>query len=446
MKEILFEMGLIILLLVGNGIFAMAEISIVSVRKGRLRLRAEAGDVNAKLALELAESPNRFLATVQIGITLVGIIAGAFGGATMAEKLAQLLREVSWLAPYAAPIAFTMVVALITYLSLIIGELLPKQLGLAHPESVARVMARPMQWLSRIASPAVTFLNVSSDLLLRLFGARKAKEAAVSEDDVKVLVREGLRAGVFKKAESEMVERVLALDKIQARDLMTPRAKIIWINVNESQEMIWHKVVVSGHTRFPVYEGTRDNVVGVISVKALYANLAAGVASRVKDVKTAPLIVPAMLTCTRLLETFKRTGRHLALVTDEFGGVTGLVTVHDVLEAIVGDFPSLEKRLQPTAKRRDDGSWLVDAAISADEFQSLVPEFRLDAPEHRDYETFGGFVLKHLGVIPQEGDAFEHSGYRVEVIDMDGNRIDKLALMPVSRVRTGGDQESATGA
>ncbi len=355
MNQILFEVVVILLLLVGNGVFAMTEIAVVSARKGRLKRLAEDGDARAVSALALAESPNRFLATVQVGITLVGIFAGAFGGATIAAKLAEVIRTWDAVAPWANAIGFTVVVVLITYFSLVIGELVPKRLALGNPEGIALAMAGPMQKLSALANPVVHFLGVSTDALLRVLNIKPAQEAAVSEDEVKLLIREGMRAGVFLPTESAMVESVLALDRIPVRDLMTPRAKIIWINAADSHEAIWHKIVVSGHTTFPVYAGNRDQVLGVVSVKSIYANLAAGAAASVKDLMTPALVVPAAMSATTLLENFKQSGKHVALIADEFGGITGLVSLHDIMEAIIGELPSRDERARPRAVRRDDG-------------------------------------------------------------------------------------------
>jgi len=409
----------------------MAEIAIVSARKARLRQLAEGGDSRAGIALELAESPNTFLATVQIGITLVGVLAAAFSGATMAEKLSVPLQQVAWLAPYADKASFALVVTALTYFTLVIGELLPKRLGLANPEGIARALARPMRGLSGIASPLVALLSASTDALLKLFRFKGGKEAAVTEEEVKLLVKEGMRAGVFHPSEPAMVESVMALDRVPVRDLMTPRAKIIWVNVYDAHEAIWHKIVVSGHTTFPVYEGNRDRVVGFITVKAIYANLAAGTAVNVKDLMTPTLVVPASQSASTLLEKFKQTGKHVALVADEFGGITGLVSLHDIMEVIIGELPSADERSKPAAKRRDDGSWLVDGMLSVEEFARQLPGFKLHMPSERDYQTFGGFVVKHLGHVPREGETFHLNGYHVEVIDMDGYRVDKVLLMPL---------------
>lgn len=431
MNRIGTELLVILLLLVVNGLFAMTEMAVVSARKGHLRRLADQGDPKARAALDLAESPNRFLSTVQIGITLVGVLAGAFGGATVAGEITAILEPIAFLGPYAEAIGVGIVVAAITYLSLVIGELVPKRMALANPERIACVMAGPMNWLAVVASPVVRLLGFSTDMVLRLFGWRAPHGPRVSDEEVRMLMQEGLEAGVFHKAEPKMVEGVLALDHLAVRDLLTPRAKIIWINVDDPHESIWHKIVVSGHSAFPVYEGNRDNVVGVVTVKGIYANLAAGTTAKVRDLMTPPLTVPASQTAITLLETFKQARKHLALVIDEYGGVAGLVTLHDVMEAVIGDFPSPEQRSKPTAKRRDDGSWLVDAELEADEFERLVPGFSLDPQPQRDYTTVGGYVIKRLGHIPREGESFETQGFRVEVLDMDRHRVDKILVEPL---------------
>jgi len=430
MSSITVELGLIFLLLIANGVFAMTEIAIVSVHRPRLRRLAEQGDARARDALALAESPNRFLSTVQVGITLVGVLAAAFSGAKMATYLSAPLGRVAWLAPYAHELAFAVVVALLTYCTLVIGELVPKRLGLGYPEGISRLLARPMTRLSKWVSPLVTLLSWSTDLLLKCLRVQPEPTTTVSEDEVKLMVREGTRAGVFQPHEPAMVEGVLALDRVPVRDLMTPRAKIIWINVADPHETIWHKIVVSGHTTFPVYEGQRDNVVGVVTVKAIYANLAAGVPPRIRDLMVPPMVVPASLTASRLLEQFKQTGKHVSLVADEFGGILGLVSLHDIMEAIIGELPVADERLKPTAKCRDDGSWLVDGMLDAETFERLVPGFKLHPETERDYQTFAGFIVKQLGRIPHEGESFAHQGYTVEVIDMDGHRVDKVLLLP----------------
>ncbi len=430
MTVVITEVLVLLLLLVANGVFAMTEIAIVSARKPRLRRLAEQGDSRARVALELAESPNRFLSTVQLGITLVGIFAGAFGGATLAEKLAQPLGQIAWLAPYAKQVSLGLVVIAITYFSLVIGELVPKRIGLGNPEGIALVMAKFMNRLSVLTAPLITFLSKSTEVLLRLFGVKPRPDAAVTEDEVRGLMQEGVRAGAFNKVESHIIHSALDLDRLSVRDLMAPRPKIIFVNKNDPHDVIWHKIVVSGHSHFPVYEGQRDNVVGIVSVKSIYANLAAGTTARTADLMTKPLIVPATQTAIQLLDAFKQTGKHLALVTDEFGSIVGLVALHDVMEALVGEFPSLEERARPEIKKRDDGSWLIDAMIEIERVEAALPGFRLSDAQNKDYQTLAGFVVKALGRVPREGETVEAQGYVFEILDMDGHRVDKVLVMP----------------
>ena len=431
MGNVVTEIIIIFLLLVANGIFAMTEMAVVASRKSRLRRLANSGDVRAKAALELAQSPNRFLSTVQIGITLVGVLAGAFGGATLAQEIGQALHRFPALAPYGDVIGIAIVVVAISFCSLVIGELVPKRLALSNPEGISRLMAGTMNRLSVLASPAVKLLSLSTDLVLRLVGADPETRPAVSEEELKLLLQEGLESGVFLKTESEMVESVLALDRLPVREIMTPRPKIIWVSKEEPHDAIWHKIVVSGHSYFPVYDGQRDNVIGLLSVKAIYANLAAGAGVNVADLMTKPLVVPAVQAVTQLLETFKKSGQHIALVTDEFGGIVGLVTLNDVMEAIVGDFPSQDERRQPAAKRRDDGTWLIDGMLEMEKLESTLPGFRCAEAESLDYQTLAGFVVKQLGHVPKEGETFEAQGYVFEVLDMDRYRVDKVFVMPV---------------
>ena len=428
--ETFLEVSIILVLLVANGVFAMAEIAVVSARKARLRSWAEGGNSRARKALSLAESPNRFLSTVQIGITLVGIFAGAYGGARLAGRFAEYLETIPALANYAEGVAFGTVVVGITYLSLVIGELVPKRIGLGHPERIASFIAGPMIFLSAVAKPLVHLLSASTEGLMKILGIKPNTDTAVTEEEVKLLVREGLRVGVLHKSESEMVESVLALDQLPVKELMTPRAKIIWIHHNDPHETIWHKIVVSAHTTFPVYEEDRDHVLGLVSVKDIYAQLAAGIQVKIQDLVTPAITVPPNQTALGLLEIFKRSGKHIAIVIDEYGSVIGLVSLHDIMEAIAGDFPTMDARLRPIAKRRDDGSWLVDAMISIDEFAEAVKDFPLEPAGARDYSTLGGYIVKRFGRVPSEGESIQAGDYLVEVIDMDHHRIDKVVLLP----------------
>jgi putative hemolysin len=434
MTSVIIEIGIIFLLLLANGVFAMTEIAVVSANKGRLRRKANEGSKRARAALELAESPNRFLATVQIGITLVGILAGAFGGATIAGELQRVFESVPLLAGHARAIAMTFVVVLITFFSLVIGELAPKRFGLANPEGIAMALARPMEWLSRITGPIVKLLGSSTDVLLRVVGFRPQKEQIVPEEEVKVLMQEGLRAGAFNQVESRIVHSALELDEVAVREIMTPRPKIIWLKIDDSHETVWHKIVVSRHSYFPVYEVNRDHVVGIVGLKAIYANVAAGTQAKIRDLMTQPMVVPATQTVLQLLEMFKQSGRHLTLVADEFGSIAGLVTLHDVMEAVVGELPSAEERAKPSAIRREDGSWLIDGLMDIDRLQTILADFKLSTDESKDYQTLAGFLMKELGHLPHEGETVESQGYLFEVLDMDRHRIDKVLVIPKGSV------------
>jgi len=428
-SQVAFEILIIFLLLAANGVFAMAEIAVVSSRKGKLRQLANAGNKSARTALELAESPNRFLSTVQIGITLVGIIAGAYGGATLSDKLADVIQTWPVVGAYSKSVSFFIVVTIITYFSLVIGELLPKRIGLGNPEGIAMTLGGFMNFLSKWTSPVVNFLTFSTDALFRLAGIKAKEENAVSEEEVKGLMQEGLRAGAFHHVESQMVSSVLELDQLKVRDLMTPRPKMIWVSADEPHEAVWHKIVVSGHSYFPVYRGNRDNIVGVVSVKAIYANLAAGVGVKIKDLMIPPLVVPESQNTLQLLETFKSTRKHMALVTDEFGSITGVVTLNDIMEAIVGDLATQEERAKPEVRQRDDGTWLIDALVDLDKVERALPGFRFDTDGSRDYQTLAGYVVKRFGRVPKEGETFESQGYVFEVLDMDRHRVDKILAM-----------------
>jgi putative hemolysin len=426
------ELLIVMALILANGVFAMSEISLVSSRKARLRQLAEEGDARAKAALELAESPTRFLSTVQIGISLIGIFAGAYAGDSMADKLAVHLDKIPLLQPYSHGVALALVVILIAYLSLVFGELVPKRIGMQNPETIARFMARPMNRISHVAKPLVWFLSHSTDFVLRVMGIKPGDNQKVTEDEVRGVFMEGLSSGALDKGETELLESVLEMDKLSVRELMTPRPKMIWLGAGDPHDLVWHKIVVSGHTSFPVYEGNRDHVIGVVSVKSIYANLAAGAPVDLKELMTPPLIVPETQNARQLLDTFKNTGKHIALVSDEFGNIVGLVTLHDAMEALIGDFSAVDQRRRFSAKKREDGSWLVDAMIEIERLEDQMPGISFTDEEHRsEYQTLAGYIVKKLGRVPVEGETFEAMGYVFEILDMDRHRVDKVLIMPV---------------
>ena len=432
MADIGFEALIVLLLILANGVFAMAEMAVVSSRKTRLKQLAQNGNKRARLVLQLVESPNHFLSTVQFGITMIGILAGAFGGATIAEKLSVSLSRIDWLASYSDQLALGLVVALITFSSLILGEIVPKRLALHAPEKTSMTIAGPIDKLGRIVSPLVGIISWVTDSLLDLIGVRRQEEPTITREEVQVMVEQGSHAGVFHHAEIEMVEGVMRLDEERVGDLMTPRPKIIWLDANDSKDTNWRKIVTSNHSYFPLYEENRDHVIGMVSVKAMWANSEAGVETDLRNLAVPPLIVPETMIAVKLLESFKQTGKHIALVTDEFGGVTGLVTLIDVLEAIVGDLPSEEEKHREPYLRREDGSYLIDAMMEIDDFKELLSLEALPNESVDDYHSVGGFALSLLGRIPSEGDSFHHGLFRFEIVDMDRHRVDKILAIPLS--------------
>ncbi len=422
------EFVIIVILFLLNGVLAMTEIALVSAKKSRLRRLADDGDKSAALALELGENPSRFLSTVQIGITLIGIIAGAYGGAGMTAEVATVLSKLPGGASFGEPVAFVLVIAFLTYLSLVIGELVPKRLAMANPEGCARFLAPMMSGLSRLTLPAVRILSASTDAILRLLRSKPALEAAVSDEEVKLLLEEGMEEGVFREEEREMVEGILDLDNQRVGDLMTPRGRMVWLNINDPQDVLRQTIVASGHSHFPVYEKTRDQVIGMVSVKSLWASYLTGGVKEFRALLTPPLVVPETMNAHRLIEEFRRTGKHIALVTDEYGGISGLVTLIDVMESIVGNLAEGENTSGPKVTKRDDGSWLMDAGVYIEEVKELLEIEELPQEEDADYSSLGGFVVTHLGRIPQEGDHFEWGGFRFEVVDMDRHRLDKILV------------------
>lgn len=438
MSVIGFELLLILLLVIANGVFSMSEIAVVSSRKSRLQQLATDGDAGARRALELAENPNRFLATVQIGITLVGIFTGAFGGATVAEELAVRLARYPALAPYSAELALGIVVLGITYLSLVVGELVPKRIGLNGPERIASVVAGPMHALSLVAAPAVSFLSASTEALVRLLRVKKAGDAPVTEEEIAHLLDAGTRAGVFHEEEQELVERVFWLGDQRVAALVTPRHRMVWLDALDPPELNLEKMLQHRFVRYLVCEGDADHVIGMVSVAELFSRMAGGKSFELRECLRQPLFVPESTRALRALELFRATGVHLAVVVDEYGGVEGIVTLGDILEEIVGEMAVGGSGLPSAIARREDGSWLVDASLSMEEFREALGLGERRAEQRQDYRTVGGFILARLGRIPVEGERLEADGLSFEVMDMDGHRIDKLLVTRTAPPGEGG--------
>jgi putative hemolysin len=454
------EVLLILILVAVNGLLSGSEMAVAASRKARLQERADRGDAGARAALELAEHPNRFLSTVQIGITLVGVLTGAFGGATLAAQLDAALEGVPGLAPYSEALSLGLVVLGITYLSLVLGELVPKRLALNSPERLAAAVARPMTLLSRLAGPAVAVLGASTDAVLRLLRVRPSGEAPVTEEEVRLLIDQGAEAGVFERAEQDLVDGVLSLADRPVGELMTPRTRLVALDLEDPPEVNASKVAESPHTHFPVYRGDLDTVVGVVTVKDLWlaAGRAAAPLAELERLAHAPLFVPEALRALRLLEVFRAAAvappgqagapgatagaaqtLEVAIVIGEHGGTEGLITLTDLLEAITADLPEAAGAAAAGLVQRGDGSWLVDGELEADALKERLGLGTVPDPGRDEFHTVGGFVMHRLGRVPAVGDAFEWEGHRFEVLDMDGRRVDKVLVAPGPASSAAGD-------
>ena len=425
------EVVVVLLLLVANGVFAMSEISIVAARKVRLQQRADDGDRRAAAALVLANAPSQFLSTVQVGISLVGVLAGAYGGATIAAPLEQTFLQVPLVAPYARGLSLGVVVAAITYLSLIIGELVPKRIGLNHPETIASWVARPMQLLARGGGPVVALLTGSTNLVLRILGIKGTAEAHLTEDEIRAVISQGAESGALEENEESLVQRVFRVGDQRVGAIMTPRLDIEWVDADAVGEDLREFLSVHRHGQFVVCTDSLDNVLGTVRAADLLSVAMKNSPITLRSLILEPLFVPDSMGIFKLLEALKASHRHLAIVLDEFGAVEGLVTVTDLLEAFVGSLPT-DAAAERAIVVRADGSWLVDGATPIDDVSNEIGMDDLPEGEAGAYHTLGGFVMARLGRIPRTADSFEWGGMRFEVIDMDGRRIDKVMVARLS--------------
>jgi putative hemolysin len=416
------EIAVIAALILLNGLLSMSEAAMMASRKARLQQLANEGDDSSRIVLGLLEDPNVFLSTVQIGITLVGVLAGAVGGATLSDALAAKFATIPLLMPYSDSLAIGIVVVTITTLTIWLGELVPKRLALHNPERIARTVARPMLFVSKIFSPLVKLLGLASNLVLRLLGAKPSAEPPITEEELHVLIDQGTQAGVFEEAEQDMVEGVFSLGQQRVYSLMTPRTEIVWLDIEDTIEEIRDKIAEHEISRFPVRQDTLDVILGIVKARDMLVASLSGGPIKLKQLLKPAFYIPETMSAARALEIFKEKGTEMLLVIDEFGGLQGLLTVNDVIEEIVGEI-ELE---EPQATQRQDGSWLLDGMLEVDEFKEI---FKLPTLPHEDeYETLSGFVMLSLGRVPQTADQFEWHGLRFEVIDMDGRRVDKVLV------------------
>jgi putative hemolysin len=433
----LTDISLLLFLILLNGIFAMSEIAIVGSKRARLLQMAETGSLGARHALTLSSEPTRFLSSVQVGITCIGILNGAIGEASIARRLRTSFEHVPLLAPYAETLGLGVMVVVLTYVSLILGELVPKRLALTHPEAIASIIARPINVLSSIGRPIVTLLSVSTDTTLRLFGVRQVKQPAVTLEEIRVLLEQGADEGVLEGAEHAMVANVLNLDDRHVGAVLTPRSDVIYLDVRDPQDVHREKLRQDPHSVVPLCDGGLDHVLGFVRSTRLLDQVMDGRMLDLRILAEPALFVPETMTLMTLLEQFKRTHLPVALVVDEFGDIQGLVSLTDVTSSIVGDLPS-EPGEEPLIVRREDGSWLMDGGLDLETVvRTIGTDSLLNDEEHQHYHTLGGLAMAALGRVPRTGDLFERRGYRFEVVDMDVNRVDRVLVSRAVRSGSG---------
>jgi putative hemolysin len=420
------ELLILVLLILLNGVFALSEMAIVSSRKPRLKAMADRGNPGAKIALRLLEDPSKLLSTVQIGITAIGVIAGAYGATSLADDMTPWVATLHpALVPHAPAIAFGVVIVLTTFLSLVLGELIPKRLALASPELLASAMAPMMAFIEVAASPVVWLLRTVTEGVVRLLGLDRTRQEDVTEEELQSLIVEGERAGVIEEEERDMIQSVMRLGDRSVKTIMTPRTEMIWLDPDTPREEILKEISDSGHSRFPVAQGDADQLVGVVQTKELFAHLARTGAIDLKAVMHPPVFIPETMPVLKMLEAMRGNPVRMVIVSDEYGAVLGLVTAADLLESIAGDAALSEDEGLSPPVQREDGSWLVDGMTPVDEFEELVGVRGLD---DEGYSTVAGLVMHLLRTVPKEGDKAERTPLIFEVLDMDGRRIDKVLV------------------
>ena len=416
------EILILVILLLLNGLFVMSEMAVVSSRKARLQQQSNEGNKRAARALELAQKPTTFLSTVQIGITLISVLLGALGAGTLAKPLALLLKSWPAAAPYADSLAFGIMVVIITSLSLLVGELIPKRLALHSPERVAAALAGPMSFLARVFTPLVWLLSRATDAAIKVLGIKPSEEPPVTEEEIQLLIDQGTEAGIIQEAEQDMVEGIFSLSDSRVYSLMTPRTEITWLDIADSPDDIRRKITESPYSRFPVCQDSLDQVLGIVKARDLLSHPGLSAEGfKLKERLRPAFYIPETMLASRALEIFKEKNAELMLVIDEFGSLQGLLTLNDIIEEIVGDID-----VEAQATQRQDGSWLLDGLLPIDDFKEI---FKVDKlPHETEYESLSGFVMMSLGRVPQAADHFEWNGLRFEIMDMDGRRVDKVLV------------------
>ena len=436
-SDIGIEILIVVILIILNGLFSMTELAIINARKGLLEEKAEAGNRGARMAIKLAEDPNEMFSTIQIGITLISIVTGLYSGATFSDPMATYIKEhILWLADYADTVSPIFIVSLTTYLSLVIGELVPKSLAYNSPESIAIIMAIPMKYFATVTKPLVALLSMSTTMLLKVLGVKHKEEAPVTESEINKMLVQGVELGAYEEEEPVLVENIFRLADLDASDIMTPRTQLTWIDINASDEEILETIMECNEHRIPVGDDSLDELKGLVSSVDVLAQQMKESHRPMKDILAycmrKPVLVPESLSLMKVLSTFREEGTHEAIVLDEYGGMSGMITFHDIMEEIVGLMPSGEEEKKEEENRivqRDDGSYLVDGLISIEELKEYFEVDELLPGEEDDlYKTLGGFVTYLIGRIPKEANRCHYGPLQFEVMDMDNTRVDKVMV------------------
>ena len=436
-SDIGIEILIVVILIILNGLFSMTELAIINARKGLLEEKAEAGNRGARMAIKLAEDPNEMFSTIQIGITLISIVTGLYSGATFSDPMATYIKEhILWLAAYADTVSPIFIVSLTTYLSLVIGELVPKRLAYNSPESIAIMMAIPMKYFATVTKPLVALLSVSTTMLLKVLGVKHKEEAPVTESEINKMLVQGVELGAYEEEEPVLVENIFRLADLDASDIMTPRTQLTWIDINASDEEILETIMECNEHRIPVGNDSLDELKGLVSSVDVLAQQMKESHRPMKDILAycmrKPVLVPESLSLMKVLSTFREEGTHEAIVLDEYGGMSGMITFHDIMEEIVGLMPSGEEEKKEEENRivqREDGTYLVDGLISIEELKEYFEVDELLPGEEDDlYKTLGGFVTYLIGRIPKEANRCHYGPLQFEVMDMDNTRVDKVMV------------------
>jgi putative hemolysin len=424
--DIVILLGLILL----NGLFVMSEIALVSARKARLEGMAEKGDKKAENALKLSNNPELFLSAAQIGITLIAILTGVYSGEKFGEYLKPHVDRIDYLRPYADTISTSIIVVIVTFLSIILGELIPKRIALINPEKIAKKAAAPMYVFAKFTHPVVWLLNKTSNLFFKVFNIKQSKDDSVTEEEIKAIISEGTEAGTIEEEEKEIIERIFHLGDRNITSLMTHRSDILWFDLNDNEEKIREKIIAEPHSIYPICDGDIDDIKGVVSIKDLYVS---DDLTLFKDLMQPALFVPDNNSAYQVMEKFKESKIHSCFIVDEYGSIKGMITLNDILEAIVGDIPQSHTEEYEIVKR-EDGTYLVDAQIPFYDFLSHFNQTDLLQQEEHSYDTLAGLILHELERIPQAGDKLDWNGFHIEIIDMDSHRIDKVLVKPDEKI------------